>query len=74
MKATTIEAYKAEILRRANEKIEQAEHDYNQAINDCKNGLYDKWFRYHRDDVGHAYDLGWMGQNIKTQNETVKFI
>lgn len=67
MKVKTFEAYKAEILKEANEKI-------NQAMNDCKNGIYDKWFRYHRNDDGRAYDLGWMFQNETTQNETVKFV
>lgn len=50
------------------------DHDYLQGINDCKCGIYDKWFRYNHKDEGQAYDLGWMFQNQTTQNEKVLFI
>lgn len=55
-------------------QIETARHDYQEGMNDCKNGIYDKWFRYNHSDSGRAYDLGWMKQNETTQNETVSFI
>lgn len=50
------------------------EHDYLQGVNDCKCGIYDKWFRYNHNDEGQAYDLGWMIQNETTKNERVIFI
>lgn len=50
------------------------QHDYEQGINDCKCGIYDKWFRYNHKDEGQAYDLGWMFQNQTTKNEKVLFI
>lgn len=76
LKTTTMkfEDYRKEIFAEAKAKIKLGEHDYNQGIEDCKNGVYDKWFRYHRKDDGRAYDLGWMFQNESTQNEAVKFI
>lgn len=71
---TTFNALKQEIIDSARAKIKQAKHDYEQAVNDCKNGIYDKWFRYHRTDDGRAYDLGWMEQNKTTMVERVQFI
>lgn len=41
---------------------------------DCRLGVYDKYFRYNREDDGAAYDKGWMNQNKVTQCETVQFI
>lgn len=70
----TFEELKKSIVAEAMAKIKQAKHDYEQAEEDCKIGVYDKWFRYHREDDGMAYDLGWMNQNKTTQNELVKFI
>jgi hypothetical protein len=72
--AQSFEQLQQEIIDRAKDEIKQARHDYDQGMNDCKNGIYDKWFRYHRKDDGRAYDLGWVFQNQTTQNETVKFI
>lgn len=71
---TTFEELKNSIIEEAKAKIKQAEHDFRQGENDCKNFVYDKWFRYHRKDDGRAYDLGWMNQNKTTQCETVQFI
>lgn len=70
----TFEELQMSIVAEAKAKIRQAKHNYKQAEEDCKNGIYDKWFRYHRKDDGMAYDLGWMNQNKTTQNETVKFV
>lgn len=71
---TSLEDLRISIVEEAKAKIKQAEHDFRQAEEDCRNGVYDKWFRYHRSDDGKAYDLGWMNQNKETQNEIVKFI
>lgn len=60
--------------KRLASQIETAKHDYQEGMNDCKAGIYDKWFRYNHRDSGRAYDLGWMEQNKTTQNETVSFI
>lgn len=49
-------------------------HDALQGMEDCKLGIYDKWFRYNRTDDGAAYDNGWTAQNATTQNEEVKFL
>lgn len=51
-----------------------AQADFNIAKRDCKNGIYDKWYRYNRKDEGYAYDLGWMEQNKETQVENVTFL
>lgn len=48
--------------------------DASKGIIDCKQGIYDKFFRYNRNDDGAAYDEGWQHQNLTTQNETVKFL
>ena len=60
--------------KRLASQIETAKHDYQEGMNDCENGIYDKWFRYNHRDNGRAYDLGWMEQNKTTRNETVSFI
>ena len=65
--AQSFEQLQQEIIDRAKAEIKQARHDYDQGMNDCKNGIYDK-------DDGRAYDLGWVFQNQTTQNETVKFV
>ena len=49
-------------------------HDALQGMEDCKLGIYDKWFRHNRTDDGAAYDKGWVAQNATTQNEEVKFL
>lgn len=72
--ATTIEDLKNQIMERAKAQIATAEHDYQKGIEDCKMGVYDKWFRYHRKDDGNAYDKGWVYQNQTTQCETVSFL
>ena len=67
--ATTIEDLKNQIMERAKAQIATAEHDYQKCIEDCKMGVYDKWFRYHRKDDGNAYDKGWVFQ---TKQHNVK--
>lgn len=44
------------------------------AVNDCKAGVYDKWYRYHSDMENVIYDAAWQVQNKITKNETVNFI
>ena len=70
----TLNDYTNEIMATAKAKADMASQDYNKAVADCKHGIYDKWYRYHRADDGYAYDLGWMNQNQETQNDVVKFI
>lgn len=48
--------------------------DAVKGIIDCKQGIYDKFFRYNRNDDGSAYDAGWQYQNMTTQNDSVNFI
>ena len=69
-----MEALIKAIQTRADEKILTARKDFQKGEIDCKNGIYDKWYRYHREDDGLAYDKGWMFQNKTTQNEEVKFL
>ena len=65
---------KTKILNDAKERCRTAEKDYYQGCDDCRKGIYDKWYRYNRCDEGQAYDAGWMYENIKVQNEIVIFI
>lgn len=69
-----MEALIKAIQTRTDEKILTARKDFQKGEIDCKNGIYDKWYRYHREDDGLAYDKGWMFQNGTTQNEEVKFL
>jgi hypothetical protein len=46
--------------------------DFIKGQEDCKMGIYDKWYRYNHNGV--EYDKGWMEQNKETQNEVVIFI
>lgn len=70
----TLEHLKEEVLQKAEAEMQRIEKDFFAGENDCKSGIYDKWYRYNRKDDGSAYDAGWMEQNRKTQNETVRFI
>ena len=70
---TTLEDLKTQIMNRAKAQIATVEHDYQHGIDDCKIGIYDKWFRYHRSDYGSAYDKGWEFQNQFTHNVSVCF-
>lgn len=58
----------------ANRQKEQARKDFEAGMNDCKAGVYDKWYRYHHQYDGAAYDAGWVEQNKTTQNEKVRFM
>ena len=40
--------------------------------NDAKAGIYDKWYRHHRDDDGAAYDAGWI--SARNENENIQII
>lgn len=71
---TTIEYLTNQIMESAKAQISLAEHDYQKGIEDCKMGLYDKWYRYHRKDDGISYEKGWVFQNQVTQCETVSFL
>lgn len=51
-----------------------AERDYLAGEADCKDGLYDKWYRYNRDDDGQAYNFGWMNANRTVKNDNVSFV
>lgn len=71
---TTLQKLEREINERAKIAIEIARTDYHAGMRDCQSGIYDKWYRYSRDDDGRAYDLGWQYQNETTKNDSVKFI
>ena len=49
-----MEALIKAIQTRADEKILTARKDFQKGEIDCKNGIYDKWYRYHREDDGLA--------------------
>ena len=48
--------------------------DYLKGVEDCKIGIYDKWYRYNHPFDGLAYNDGWTHQNTITKNDTVRFI
>lgn len=48
--------------------------DIRMAQDDCKLGLYNKYFRYKRKDKGSAYDIGWTIANTKYHNIHVIFL
>lgn len=56
------------------EEMKQNEKDEQAAIRDCRNGIYDKWYRYHREHDGRAYDRAWQKENEQVQNEKVTFL
>ena len=58
----------------AKEKEMRARKDYKAGIADCQAGQYDKWYRYHREDDGAAYDAGWQEANADIQLENIRFI
>lgn len=54
--------------------MENYYNDFLKGVEDCKLGVYDKWYRYHHSLDGFAYDAGWCSQNAITQNDSVRFI
>lgn len=48
--------------------------DYCKGVEDCKHGIYDKWYRYNHPFDGLAYNDGWTNQNSITKNDVVRFI
>ena len=70
----TLEQHIDQLNQQHENRILFVKHDYEKGMNDCKLGVYDKWYRYHRSDDGQAYDLGWMAMNKEVQNESVKFL
>jgi hypothetical protein len=66
--------YLQQIEVEAKLKKEREEADYLMGMQDCRCGIYDKWYRYNRDNDGMAYDLGWMEQNKETQVENITFL
>lgn len=58
----------------AEERIAQALKHYEAGKRDCKNGIYDKWYRYNTYQDGQAYDMGWTEANEEVQNENVRFL
>ena len=72
------EAEKA--IKREEEQLErgrrglQAMKDELTGMADCKAGIFDKWYRYHKKDEGFAYNAGWHNMNNFVKNEKVNFI
>ena len=56
-----VEALKRNLLDRANRDIEFGKKD-------AMAGVYDKWYRWNRDDDGAAYDYGWKKAFDGTKN------
>ena len=54
--------------------MESYYNDFAKGAEDCKHGVYDKWYRYNHPLDGYAYNLGWCVQNSITQNDSVLFI
>lgn len=67
-------AYVENTRKECEHRIELAMKHYEAGKCDCNQGIYNKWYRYHTEYGGRAYDLGWVEQNKQTQNEKVLFI
>lgn len=61
-------------LRCKSKKRDIALADIHAAYQDCKQGYYDKYYRYKRNDNGLAYDIGWTYANQKYKNIKVIFL
>ena len=70
----TLDDYLSYIKSTADAKTAVAKLHYEIGFQDCEHGIYDKWYRYHTDFDGLAYDLGWRKANETVQNEKVIFI
>lgn len=53
---------------------ELAQFDIMVATDDCKQGYYNKYYRYKRRDKGAAYDIGWTIADTKYHNVKVIFL
>lgn len=71
---TKLDDYIKQIQQEADSRKASARKHYEAGKNDCKAGIYDKWYRYNTRNDGRAYDIGWTEQNAITKNETVKFL
>lgn len=71
---TTLDDYLSSIQRMADAKKSTAILHYEIGVQDCERGIYDKWYRYHTDHDGFAYDLGWYKANQRFKNEKVTLI
>lgn len=70
----TLDDYLSHIQSMVDAKKAAAVLHFKLGARDCKLGIYDKWYRYHTDNDGFAYDLGWRKANERVQNEKVIFI
>lgn len=48
--------------------------DMTAGMNDCKGGIYDKWYTDHRSDYGAAYNQGWRAMNHILGQDNIQFI
>ena len=58
--------YRRELLAKLESMIDDASRAYDAGVMDCKRGIYDPFYRYHKTD-GNAYDAGWGTTNIELQ-------
>ena len=67
-------AFEREIMKGAELRVQTARRHYDAGREDCRRGVYDKWYRYHAAQDGRAYDLGWTAENKTVRNDCVKFL
>jgi hypothetical protein len=72
-KAGIEEKWTAQIIEHIRYRLVDAQ-DFRAGVRDCKAGIYDKWYRYHRRNDGAAYDKGWMHENKTRIVENVHFL
>lgn len=68
----TIEKFLSSI--RGKRAKELAQFDITVANDDCKQGYYNKAYRYMRKDKGSAYDIGWTIANIRFHSGFPPFV
>lgn len=70
----TLDDYLSHIQKIADAKKSAAVLHFKLGATDCELGIYDKWYRYHTEYDGFAYDLGWCKANERVKNDNVIFI
>ena len=70
----TFKELRNQLYNEYKKNCDRLEHDFKAGSNDCKNGIYDKWYRYNRKDHGYYYDQGWMETNLSVKNDEIEFI
>lgn len=73
-KEYTLEMIISEIKAECEKRILTARDNYSVGRQDCRNGVYDKWYRDHADFNGRAYDAGWHEENKTVRNTRPRIV